>query len=208
MPAVTSPTLQLLAWIAERDRTYAQTMEAWKSSMPTSDRMGRRGRRGLVRIQRGTVLLTAAGTELLSVRSLAHFVGVRRSSYLRSMIEHEDASLVAECYWPGVWPRTTAISTEGCGKPSQTSRVAGYTSAAERTRTELQRVATRQAPATLTPTERQIAQLAADGLTNKGIAARMFVSAKTVEANLSRVYRKLGISARTQLGRALAKAQE
>jgi DNA-binding CsgD family transcriptional regulator len=79
---------------------------------------------------------------------------------------------------------------------------------AERARTELQRVATRQAPATLTPTERQIAQLAADGLTNKGIAARMFVSAKTVEANLSRVYRKLGISARTQLGRALAEAQE
>ena len=79
---------------------------------------------------------------------------------------------------------------------------------AERTRAELQRVATRQAPATLTPTERQIAQLAADGLTNKGIAARMFVSAKTVEANLSRVYRKLDISARTQLGRALAEAQE
>jgi DNA-binding NarL/FixJ family response regulator len=78
---------------------------------------------------------------------------------------------------------------------------------AERTRTELQRVATRQAPATLTPTERQIAQLAADGLTNKLIAARMFVSAKTVEANLSRVYRKLGISARTQLGRALTEAQ-
>jgi DNA-binding CsgD family transcriptional regulator len=79
---------------------------------------------------------------------------------------------------------------------------------AEQARAELQRVATRRAPATLTPTERQIAQLAADGLTNKGIAARMFVSAKTVEANLSRVYRKLGISARTQLGRALAEAQE
>ena len=125
------------------------------------------------------------------------------------MVEHEDASFVAECYWPGVWPRTISTpSTEGCGKPSQTSRVAGYTSAAERTRTEPQRVATRQAPANLTPTERQIAQIAADGLTNKGIAARMFVSAKTVEANLSRVYRKLGISARTQLDRALAKAQE
>jgi DNA-binding CsgD family transcriptional regulator len=79
---------------------------------------------------------------------------------------------------------------------------------AERAIAELQRVATRRAPATLTPTERQIAQLAADGLTNKGIAARMFVSAKTVEANLSRVYRKLGISARTQLGRALAEARE
>jgi DNA-binding CsgD family transcriptional regulator len=79
---------------------------------------------------------------------------------------------------------------------------------AERARAELKRVATRLAPATLTPTERQIAQFAADGLTNKGIAARMFVSAKTVEANLSRVYRKLGISTRTQLGRALAEVQE
>jgi hypothetical protein len=46
-----------------------------------------------------------------------------------------------------------------------------------------------------------------DGNGGLGIAARMFVSAKTVEANLSRVYRKLGVSARTQLGRALAEAQ-
>jgi DNA-binding CsgD family transcriptional regulator len=74
---------------------------------------------------------------------------------------------------------------------------------AERTRRELQRVASRRAPGVLTPTERQIAQLAADGLTNKEIAATVFVSAKTVEANLSRVYRKLGISGRIQLGRAL-----
>jgi DNA-binding NarL/FixJ family response regulator len=152
VPAVTSPTLQLLAWIAERDRTYAQTMEAWKSSCPRLTVWEDAIADGLVRIRRDTVLLTAAGTELLSMQPVTE-----------------------------LW--------------------------AERARTELQRVATRQAPATLTPTERQIAQLAADGLTNKGIAARMFVSAKTVEANLSRVYRKLGISARTQLGRALAEAQ-
>jgi DNA-binding CsgD family transcriptional regulator len=77
---------------------------------------------------------------------------------------------------------------------------------AERTRSELQRVVTRRAPESLTPTERQIAQLAAEGLTNKGIAATMFVSTKTVEANLSRAYRKLGISARAQLDRALTEA--
>lgn len=65
---------------------------------------------------------------------------------------------------------------------------------------------TRRAPESLTPTERQIAQLAAEGLTNKGIAATMFVSTKTVEANLSRAYRKLGISARAQIDRALTDA--
>jgi DNA-binding CsgD family transcriptional regulator len=74
---------------------------------------------------------------------------------------------------------------------------------AERTRDELRRVTTRRAPDTLTVTEREIAQLAASGLTNEAIAERVFVSRKTVEANLARAYRKLGISARAQLARAL-----
>ena len=68
VPAVTSLTLQLLAWIAERDRTYAQTMEAWKSSCPRLTVWEDAVADGLVRIQRGNVLLTAAGTELLSMQ--------------------------------------------------------------------------------------------------------------------------------------------
>ncbi len=68
---------------------------------------------------------------------------------------------------------------------------------------ELRRVATRRAPTTLTPTERRIAELAATGLSNPEIAAQAFVSRKTVEANLARVFRKLGIASRAQLGRAL-----
>ena len=74
---------------------------------------------------------------------------------------------------------------------------------AERTRDELRRVTTRKATRTLTETEREIAQLAAAGLTNQAIAERAFVTRKTVEANLARVYRKLGISSRAQLSRAL-----
>ena len=74
---------------------------------------------------------------------------------------------------------------------------------ATRTREELRRVTTRKAPETLTATEREIAVLAAAGLTNQAIAERAFVTRKTVEANLARVYRKLGISARAQLARAL-----
>jgi DNA-binding NarL/FixJ family response regulator len=74
---------------------------------------------------------------------------------------------------------------------------------AERTRQELQRVATRRAPTTLTPTEHEIARLASEGLTNSAIAERVFVSVNTVEANLRRAYRKLGITSRAQLARAL-----
>jgi DNA-binding CsgD family transcriptional regulator len=68
---------------------------------------------------------------------------------------------------------------------------------------ELARVAVRRAPDELSATELRIAQLAAAGRSNPEIAAEVFVSRKTVEANLARVYRKLGIRSRAQLARAL-----
>lgn len=73
----------------------------------------------------------------------------------------------------------------------------------DRSKRELERVAVRRATDVLTATELQIARLAADGLSNPEIAAQAFVSRKTVEANLGRVYRKLGIASRAQLARAL-----
>ena len=66
---------------------------------------------------------------------------------------------------------------------------------------------TRKATQTLTATEREVAVLAADGLTNQAIAERVYISRKTVEANLARAYRKLGISSRAQLSRALEEQQ-
>jgi DNA-binding CsgD family transcriptional regulator len=54
---------------------------------------------------------------------------------------------------------------------------------------------------TLTPSERRVAELAASGMTNKDVAAALFISPKTVEANLVRIYRKLGIKTRAELGR-------
>jgi DNA-binding CsgD family transcriptional regulator len=68
---------------------------------------------------------------------------------------------------------------------------------------ELARVAVRRAPEQLSPTEARIAGLAAAGRSNAEIAAEVFVSRKTVEANLARAYRKLGIRSRAQLSRAL-----
>jgi DNA-binding CsgD family transcriptional regulator len=68
--------------------------------------------------------------------------------------------------------------------------------AAERERLGLRRGSDEE----LTPTEEQVASLAASGLTNRRIAEQMFISPKTVEANLSRAYRKLGIHSRAELG--------
>jgi DNA-binding CsgD family transcriptional regulator len=53
----------------------------------------------------------------------------------------------------------------------------------------------------LTSTERRIAELAAEGRTNREIADRLFLTPKTVEWNLTRVYHKLGVRSRTQLAR-------
>ena len=65
---------------------------------------------------------------------------------------------------------------------------------AEKTRAELGRISGR-APASdgLTETERRVAELAAIGRTNKEIAAELYMGVSTVEAHLSRVYRKLGV---------------
>jgi DNA-binding NarL/FixJ family response regulator len=54
-------------------------------------------------------------------------------------------------------------------------------------------------PDSLTPTERRVAELAASGLTNRQAAEALFVTVKTVETHLARVYQKLGISTRTEL---------
>jgi len=70
----------------------------------------------------------------------------------------------------------------------------------DRTRADLDRVGLRRAPTELTATELRVAELAAAGLTSREVAARAFMSPKTVEANLARVYRKLGIRSRAELG--------
>lgn len=95
---------------------------------------------------------------------------------------------------------------KAAARSSLTEAAAGFAALgavawSERCERELQRVGTPARSATaLTATEQKIAELAAAGLTNRQVAERSFLSAKTVEANLARVYRKLGISSRAELG--------
>jgi len=76
---------------------------------------------------------------------------------------------------------------------------------AERVRAELDMVGPRRrTPDELTATERRVAELAAAGITNREIARAVFMSEKTVEAHIGRVYRKLGIRSRAELGARMA----
>jgi DNA-binding NarL/FixJ family response regulator len=56
----------------------------------------------------------------------------------------------------------------------------------------------------LTGAEDRVARLVAAGLSNKEVAAELYVAVSTVEAALTRIYRKLGVQSRLQLASALA----
>ncbi len=75
---------------------------------------------------------------------------------------------------------------------------------ADRGRAEIKRIGIRRAKTELTESETRVAELAASGLTNREISARLFISQRTVEANLARAYRKLGVDSRAKLGALLA----
>jgi hypothetical protein len=63
---LTAPTLELLAWISERPRSYAETMEAWNSHCPRLTVWEDAIADGLVTVGRDGVRLTAGGSAALS----------------------------------------------------------------------------------------------------------------------------------------------
>jgi DNA-binding CsgD family transcriptional regulator len=100
--------------------------------------------------------------------------------------------------------RKKASSAAALGEALRVFEQVGIPLWVDRTRDELARVSSgANAGGDLTPTERRVAELAASGLTNREAAAELFISPKTIEANLARVYRKLDIGSRAELGRLL-----
>ncbi len=80
---------------------------------------------------------------------------------------------------------------------------------AERAASELARIPGRPpGSGELSETERRIAGLVAEGLSNKEIAARLFVTVRTVEANLSKVFQKVGVRSRAELAGRLGRRRD
>jgi DNA-binding CsgD family transcriptional regulator len=76
---------------------------------------------------------------------------------------------------------------------------------ADKATTEMARIGGRSpGPLDLTPTEQEVAELVGSGLTNREVANALFLSVSTVEANLRRIYRKLGVRSRTELSRRIS----
>jgi len=106
-------------------------------------------------------------------------------------------------------PRHAVSSTKASSSPSGAAR-RGAAPVAERAHAELlatgarPRRLVRTGVDSLTPSERRVAQMAAEGQTNREIAQTLFVTPKTIEMHLSNAYRKLDVQARSQLAGVMA----
>jgi predicted ATPase/class 3 adenylate cyclase/DNA-binding CsgD family transcriptional regulator len=108
---------------------------------------------------------------------------IYESAYQTSVVELRDA--MSQQDFDAAWAEGAALSTE---------EAIAY---AQRGRGERKRPSSGWE--SLTPAERDVVRLVCDGLANKDIATRLFVSPKTVQAHLTHVYTKLGLSSRVQL---------
>jgi len=118
------------------------------------------------------------------VRFKVHQAGYESSvAALRATMDDAD--------FDAAWAEGAALSTE---------EAIAY---AQRGRGERKRPATGWA--SLTPAEHEVVRLVREGLPNKDIATRLFVSPRTVQAHLTHVYTKLGLTSRVQLAQEAAR---
>jgi DNA-binding CsgD family transcriptional regulator len=73
----------------------------------------------------------------------------------------------------------------------------------DKARGELGRIGGRTRGEGLTPAERRVADLVAEGRTNREVAATLFLGERTVASHLTHIYAKLGVRSRTELARRL-----
>jgi DNA-binding CsgD family transcriptional regulator len=150
-------------------------------------------------------------------------VAAARGELERSLV-HSEHALHAHARFPDPFERArTLLVHGGTLRRAQQKRAAreclgealaeldrlGAAEWVERARSELGRIGGRAAVSSgLSASEERVARLAAAGRTNREIADELFVSVKTVEATLSKAYRKLQVRSRTELGPALSAADQ
>jgi DNA-binding NarL/FixJ family response regulator len=115
--------------------------------------------------------------------------GVYDTTYLTSVTHVSEA--LGENAFQSAWEEGSALSAD---------EAIAY---AQRGRGERKRPSSGWA--SLTPTEVNVVRLVKEGLGNKDIAARLFVSHRTVQTHLTHVYTKLGLTSRVQLAQTAAK---
>jgi DNA-binding CsgD family transcriptional regulator len=155
---------------------------------------------------RGRALIAATRGD--SEKSLAEFdVALVEHAGLEMPLEHARTLLA----YAAVLRRTKQkrSAREALEKSVAIFRALGAKAWLRRAEAELTRTAPpRTAAGELTPTETRIADLIAAGRTNKELAAELFLSVKTIESNLSRVYEKLGVRSRSELVARLAASRQ
>ncbi len=164
-----------------------------------------------VRLDRACALATAARCRGL----LAAAAGDREAAleaFARALAHHERAPNAFERARTLLALGTTqrAAKQKRAARETLTEALASFERLGARlwvarARDELGRISGR-APSRdeLTPTERRVAELVAEGMTNQDVAAALFISPRTVEFHLRNVFRKLGVHARGELARRLS----
>ena len=152
-----------------------------------------------------SLLVAARGNEEAAIEASA--ASLSRTAVLGQPFEHGRSLLVA-----GTVLRRAGRKGEARVRLNEAEQLFENLGALlwiERARAEKGRIAGR-APSgdELTPTELRVAQLVAAGLSNRQVADQLFVTVRTVESNLTRVYGKLGVNSRTQLARRLSERPE
>jgi ATP/maltotriose-dependent transcriptional regulator MalT len=143
------------------------------------------GKRGIAQLREAVSVLEPAGAELEHARAL-----VDLGAALRRAGQRREAR--------GLLEQGLDLAHR-CGAPALTDRA----------RTELRATGARPrrlvltGVESLTPSERRVAELAAQGMTNREVAQALFVTARTVESHLTNAYRKLEIASREELPGAL-----
>jgi DNA-binding CsgD family transcriptional regulator len=150
---------------------------------------------------RGMVLGGQAGIDDLRESVAVLEAGEARLEYAKSLVELGAALRRAN---------RRQDAREPLRRGQELAQRCGARGLAQRSRTELEATGARprsvvlSGAEALTPSERRVAQLAAQGLTNREIAQQLFVTMKTVETHLRHCYQKLEISGRGELSNALA----